>query len=71
MNKRQVEYHDKLAEIYRKNYRQGVEGKSRAKAIRSKCLDCQCQQSAEVRECTIQECPLWSYRMGGPPEVIE
>jgi len=69
MNKRQVEYHDKLAEIYRKNYRQGVEGKSRAKAIRSKCLDCQCQQSAEVRECTIQECPLWAYRMGAGAEI--
>ena len=68
---KRIKYEAKLPEIYRKHYRLGIEGKSRAKAIRSKCLNCQCQQSAEVRECTIQECPLWSYRMGGPPEVIE
>ena len=37
---------------------------TRAKAIRLKCLDCCCQQQAEVRRCTLKTCPLWIYRMG-------
>lgn len=37
---------------------------SRAKAIRLKCLDCCGGQSAEVRRCPAQDCPLWRYRMG-------
>ena len=37
---------------------------SRAKAIRLKCLDCCGGQSAEVRKCPAQDCPLWRYRMG-------
>lgn len=37
---------------------------SRSKAIRLKCLDCCCGQSAEVRKCPVQNCPLWRYRMG-------
>lgn len=37
---------------------------SRSKAIRLKCLDCCCGQSAEVRMCPATECPLWRYRMG-------
>lgn len=37
---------------------------NRAKAIRQKCLDCCCYQSAEVRLCTSYACPLWRYRMG-------
>ena len=37
---------------------------SRSKAIRLKCLDCCCGQSAEVRRCPATECVLWRYRMG-------
>ena len=37
---------------------------SRSKAIRLKCLDCCCGQSAEVRRCPATECALWRYRMG-------
>ena len=37
---------------------------SRSKAIRLKCLDCCCGQSAEVRKCPAIDCPLWRYRMG-------
>jgi len=66
---KRIKYEAKLPEIYRKHYRLGIEGKSRAKAIRSKCLDCQCWQQAEVRECEIQECPLWAYRMGTGAEI--
>lgn len=37
---------------------------TRGKAIRLKCLDCCCGNSAEVRRCPITKCPLWRYRMG-------
>ena len=37
---------------------------SRSKAIRLKCLDCCCGQSAEVRKCPAVNCPLWRFRMG-------
>ncbi len=37
------------------------------KAIRDKCLDCTCQQINEVRECPVQSCPLWNFRMGKNP----
>ena len=37
---------------------------SRSKAIRLKCLDCCCGQSAEVRKCPAIDCPLWLYSIG-------
>lgn len=37
---------------------------TRAKAIRLKCLDCCCGNTAEVRRCEIKDCALWRYRMG-------
>lgn len=41
-----------------------VERITRGKAIRLKCLDCCCGNSAEVRRCNLVKCPLWIYRMG-------
>jgi hypothetical protein len=41
-----------------------MERLTRGKAIRAKCLDCCCGNSAEVRKCTLTNCPLWIYRMG-------
>ena len=41
-----------------------MERLTRSKAIRAKCLDCCCGNSAEVRRCEITTCPLWIYRMG-------
>lgn len=41
-----------------------MERLTRSKAIRAKCLDCCCGNSAEVRKCPIAWCPLWIYRMG-------
>ena len=39
---------------------------TRAKAIRLKCLDCCCNQPAEVRRCDIKQCPCgvleWEQR---------
>lgn len=37
------------------------------KAIRAKCLDCCCDSQSEVKNCTIERCPLWPYRMGRNP----
>jgi len=37
------------------------------KAIRAKCLDCMCDQIAEVRRCPCEDCPLYPYRMGHNP----
>jgi hypothetical protein len=37
------------------------------KAIRSKCLECTCRQTKEVKRCTVFDCPIWAYRMGRRP----
>lgn len=39
-----------------------------ARAIRFKCLDCCCGDTAEVRECTIKNCSLYPFRMGSYPK---
>lgn len=43
---------------------------TRGKAIRLKCLDCCCGNSAEVRRCDLRKCPLWIYRMGSEKKAI-
>lgn len=40
----------------------------RSQAIRKKCLECQCGNSAEVRRCQITDCPLWPWRSGSKPK---
>lgn len=37
------------------------------KAIRAKCLDCCCDNAAEVRACPATDCPLYCYRFGHNP----
>lgn len=37
------------------------------KAIRKKCLDCCMGQQEEVKQCPIEDCPLWCYRFGKNP----
>lgn len=49
---------------FRKNYRRAMEGRKPLLAIRQRCLDCMGWQITEVRNCTIETCPLWAYRMG-------
>lgn len=34
------------------------------RAIRMKCLDCSDGNVPEVRECVVDDCPLYSFRMG-------
>lgn len=41
------------------------------RAIRLKCLDCCCGQTAEVRLCTATGCVLWPFRMGHRPKDEE
>ena len=38
--------------------------KSKATALKLKCIECQCWQRNQVPLCTIQECPLWLHRPG-------
>lgn len=38
------------------------------KAIRAKCLDCCCGNTAEVRRCPAVKCTLHPYRMGKRPK---
>lgn len=37
------------------------------KAIRSKCVDCTCGHTKEIKECVITKCPLHPFRMGKNP----
>lgn len=37
------------------------------KAIREKCIDCCCGSTLEVKECTVEQCPLFPYRLGKNP----
>ncbi len=62
------EYLEKsVPQQYRGHYRKAYDAKSPMKAIRAKCLDCMCWQSAEVGRCEIVQCPLWEYRFGHRP----
>jgi hypothetical protein len=35
---------------------------SKIAALKLKCLECSCYQTREVRECTVDGCPLWPIR---------
>lgn len=37
------------------------------KAIRSKCIDCCCNQISEVKLCPASDCPLHPFRFGKNP----
>ncbi len=37
------------------------------KAIKAKCMDCCCDQIAEIRECPVTKCALHPYRLGKNP----
>ena len=37
------------------------------KAIREKCLACCCGSTTEVKECVVEQCPLFPYRLGKNP----
>lgn len=37
------------------------------KAIRAYCLECSCGATSEVKECPVNKCPLYPFRMGKNP----
>lgn len=39
-----------------------VSKKQLREAIRDKCLDCTCDQRAEIKLCPVTKCPLWKHR---------
>jgi len=39
------------------------------RAIRIHCLDCQCWQREEVKNCPSKDCALWAYRFGKRPSA--
>ena len=39
------------------------------KAIRLKCLDCMCQNAAEVARCVCPGCSLFPFRLGHNPNI--
>lgn len=43
-------------------FSKAYQGRSKAAALKAKCLDCSCFQRKEVTLCTVQTCPLWHYR---------
>lgn len=40
------------------------------KAIRKKCLECSGNQPSEVRNCLINNCPLYPFRLGKNPNRV-
>lgn len=54
-------HQDKITKSRR---RQIIMEQSPLKSIRAKCLDCCCGQVSEVKNCQIEQCALWKYRMG-------
>jgi hypothetical protein len=37
------------------------------RSIRAKCLDCSCYQPVEIKNCHLEGCALWPFRMGRDP----
>jgi len=38
------------------------------KAIRAHCIECSGGEKKEVKECPMERCPLYPYRMGKRPQ---
>jgi len=37
------------------------------RAIRRKCLECSCYSYDEIKNCLVELCPLWPFRLGKDP----
>ena len=44
-----------------------IQATNPVKAIRRKCLDCSGDSTEEVRNCVIEDCALYPFRMGRNP----
>ena len=62
MNEKQRQWFAKIPPVYQQNYKTAMPGKSRAAAVKGKCLDCCNWQRVEVADCLVETCPLWLYR---------
>jgi len=49
--------------LYRGTYDKAMAGKPMA-AIKAKCQECTNWQREEIKQCTIEYCPLWPLRRG-------
>jgi hypothetical protein len=58
---------EEIPERYLKVYKKAMSGKSKAAALKAKCLDCTCWQRKEIENCTVKDCPLYPYRPYGAP----
>ena len=62
MNEKQKQWIAKIPKVYQQNYKTAMSSKSRAAAIKAKCLDCTNWQRVEITNCPVDTCPLWLYR---------
>ena len=62
MNEKQRQWFATIPQVYQQNYKTAISGKSRAAAIKAKCLDCCNWQRVEVANCPVETCPLFPYR---------
>ena len=71
MNDNQKRWFAKVPKIYQQNYKTAISGRSRAAAIKAKCLDCANFQRVEIANCPIEDCALWLYRPYRSPENLK
>lgn len=53
--------------VLNKDGQTGVKEYNAIKAIRLKCLDCSNFSSDEIKDCSVELCPLWPFRFGKDP----
>lgn len=44
-----------------------MRSKTPLRAIRAKCLECSSGKPSEVRNCLVEDCPLYPFRFGKNP----
>ena len=61
-----AKYRDDIPDLhndaYRKVWDRAIKKRSLAAAVKSKCLDCSCWQSVEIKNCQCVACPLFEVR---------
>ena len=62
MNDKQEKRLSEIPDLYKANYQKAMTTKSKAAAIKAKCLDCCCWMRAEITECGATACPLYPHR---------
>lgn len=62
MSDKQKQWLSKMPKVYQQNYETAISGKSRAAAVKAKCLDCCCWQRTEISDCPVDTCALYPYR---------